>query len=206
VSVPRGLAPRTLDVSGLPKVALGRRNVSWLGNVLYMTIAGTIFALLIATYFYLRARMIEWPPGGHPPPALRYGLINAVVFLLSLAPARYIKVNAFKGRRHAMSIGLIVLIFFGALAIFFRIFEFGRLNCNYADNAYASAIWVLLCLHTGHLITEWLETLAVFGISLTDKMEGMRFADAGINTDYWYFVVATAFATDLVIYGTTRWL
>lgn len=202
----RELTPRTLDVSGLPEVAVGSQNVSWLGNVLFLTIEGVMFALLIATYFYLRTRMTEWPPGGHPPPALRYGMINAALFLFSLAPARYIKRKAFQGERHAMSLGLMVLIFFGALTIFFRVFEFGSLHCNYSDNAYASAIWVLLGLQTGHLITEWLETIAVFCISLTDKMEGMRFADAGMNSDYWYFVVATALLTDLVIYGTTRWL
>ncbi len=200
------LAPRTLDVSGLPQVAFGRQNVSWLGNVLYMTIEGTMFALVIATYFYLRTRMIEWPPGYHAPPILRYGMINAVLFLLSLAPARYIKAKAEKGERTGISIGLIALILFGALAIFFRVFEFGSLNCNYTDNAYASAIWVLLGLHTGHLITEWFETITVFCISLTNRMEGMRFADAAMNTDYWYFVVATAFATDIILYGTTRWL
>jgi hypothetical protein len=61
-------------------------------------------------------------------------------------------------------------------------------------------------MHTGHLITEWIETLAIFGISLTYKMEGTRLVDAAINSDYWYFVVATAMATDFVIYGTTRLL
>jgi heme/copper-type cytochrome/quinol oxidase subunit 3 len=206
MSSARQLAPRTLDVSRLPEVAIGRQNVNWLGNVLFLTIEGTMFALLIATYFYLRTRMTEWPPGGHPPPALRYGLINAFLFLLSLVPARYIKRKAYQGKRHAMSIGLMVLIFFGALTIFFRIFEFGSLQCIYSDNAYASAIWVLLGLHTGHLVTEWCETIVVFCISLTDKMEGMRFADVAMNSDYWYFVVCTALITDLIIYGTTRWL
>ncbi|PYV78435.1 MAG: cytochrome C oxidase subunit III, partial [Acidobacteria bacterium] len=45
-----------LDVSGLPSVAFGRSNTSWLANVFYMTIEGTMFALLFASYFYLRTR------------------------------------------------------------------------------------------------------------------------------------------------------
>jgi len=37
-------------------------------------------------------------------------------------------------------------------------------------------------------------------------MEGTRLADAAINSDYWYFVVVTAWIVDLLIYGTTRFL
>src|SRR5690348_3802716 len=88
-----------LDVSGLPEVAFGHRNVSWLGNVLYMTIEGVMFALLVATYFYLRTRSIDWPPGGQPGPLLRYGLPSTAVFLLSLLPARWVQKRAPAGDR-----------------------------------------------------------------------------------------------------------
>ena len=77
-----------LDVSGLPSVAFGKSNTTWLGNVLYMMIEGTMFALLFATYFYLRTRTDHWPPV-QSPPLLTYGVINAIVFLLSLIPARF---------------------------------------------------------------------------------------------------------------------
>ena len=39
-----------------------------------------MFALMFATYFYLRTRSTDWPPG-HLPPALKYGAANAVIFL-----------------------------------------------------------------------------------------------------------------------------
>jgi cytochrome c oxidase subunit III len=196
----------TLDVSKLPNVMFGHRNVTWLGNVLYMTIEGAMFALVIATYFYLRTRSIEWPPGRQLAPDVSYGIANAVVFLLSLIPARWIQNQAPSGDRRKLRLGLMVLALFGVAAIVLRVFEFGSLNCRWSDNAYASAIWILLGLHTGHLITEWIETLAIFGISLTYRMEGTRLVDAAINSDYWYFVVATAILTDLVLYGTTRFL
>ena len=72
----------TLDVSGLPSFAFGHRNTTWLANVFYMAIEGMMFALMFATYFYLRTRSTDWPPG-HLPPALKYGMANLVVFLLS---------------------------------------------------------------------------------------------------------------------------
>jgi heme/copper-type cytochrome/quinol oxidase subunit 3 len=195
-----------LDVSDLPTVAFGPRNVTWLGNVFYMAIEGAMFAFLIATYFYLRARSIHWPPEHQNPPALRYGIANAIMFLCSLAPARWIQLRARTFDRGNVRAGLGTLALFGLAAIILRAFEFSALHCRWSDNAYASAIWVLIGLHTGHLITEWIETLAIFGISLTSKMEGSRMVDAAINSDYWYFVVATAMAADFVIYITARFV
>jgi heme/copper-type cytochrome/quinol oxidase subunit 3 len=56
------IRPLTLDVSGLPSVAFGEHNTTWLANVFYMTIEGMMFALMFATYFYLRTRVQHCPP------------------------------------------------------------------------------------------------------------------------------------------------
>ncbi len=205
--MPEGYNDRpSLDVSELPTTMFGHRNINWLGNVFYMTIEGTMFALLIASYFYLRTRSMEWPPGGHAPPSLRYGLANAVLLLLSLVPARYIQRRAANGERTAVQLGLIVLALCATASIALRAFEFGTLQCRWTDNAYASIIWVLLGIHTGHLVTEWIETAVITAISFTDKMQASQFADADINSDYWYFVVVAAMVVDLLIYGATRWI
>jgi hypothetical protein len=67
-------------------------------------------------------------------------------------------------------------------------------------------VWSLVGLHTGHLITEFLETVTILGVSFTSRMEGTRLADAAINSDYWYFVVVSAVLVDLVVYGAARLL
>ena len=59
-----------LDVSGLPIVVFGHRNVSWLGNVFYMLIEGMMFALVIASYFYL-AHPLRHLASRRPRPAIR---------------------------------------------------------------------------------------------------------------------------------------
>jgi cytochrome c oxidase subunit III len=195
-----------LDVSGLPSVSIGHRNVSWLGNVFYMTIEGTMFLLVIASYFYLRERSVNWPPAPQMPPALRYGVTNSVILLASLIPARWIQTQAFAGNRSKVRWGLLILAIFALFSIAVRWFEFTALNCRWTDNAYASTIWVLLGIHTGHLITEWIETSVIFGIACTRKMEGNRFADASSNSDYWYFVVATGLVCNFIIYASPRFL
>jgi cytochrome c oxidase subunit 3 len=195
-----------LDVSELPTHIFGHRNINWLGNMFYMTIEGTMFALLIASYFYLRIRSTEWPPGGHSPPDLRFGLANAVLLMLSVVPARFIQRRAANSDREAVQLGLILLIACATVSIVLRAFEFRTLQCRWTDNAYASMIWVLLGMHTGHLITECIETAVITAISFTNKTQASQFVDADVNSDYWYFVVIAAMFVDALIYGTTRWL
>jgi cytochrome c oxidase subunit III len=195
--------PLTLDVSGLPSVAFGPSNTTWLANVFYMAIEGMMFALMFASYFYLRTRTQDWPPG-HLPPAITYGAINAAVFLISVVPARWVQKRAPAGDRPAIRNGLIILSLFALGATVVRVFEFASLNCRWSDDAYSSTVWVLIGLHTGHLLTELIETLVLAVMSFTRKMEGTRLADAAINSDYWYFVVITGLIVDLLIYGSTR--
>jgi heme/copper-type cytochrome/quinol oxidase subunit 3 len=197
--------PLTLDVSGLPSVAFGHRNTSWLANVFFMAIEGMMFALMFATYFYLRTRSTHWPPG-HLPPDLKYGALNAMVFLVSILPAWIVKRRAPERDRRAVRNGLIVLAMFALAATVFRVFEFSALNCRWTDDAYSSTVWVLIGMHSGHLATELIETLVLLVMSFTAKMEGTRLADAAINSDYWYFVVVTGLIIDFLIYGTTRFL
>lgn len=195
----------TLDVSGLPSVAFGRRNTTWLANVFYMAIEGMMFALMFATYFYLRTRSTNWPPG-QLPPALKYGMANAVVFLLSIIPAWLVRKRAPEIDRSAVRNGLLVLSFFALVATILRVFEFSALNCRWTDDAYSSTVWVLIGMHSGHLLTELIETVVLLIVSFTPRMEGTRLADAAINSDYWYFVVVTGLIMDVLIYGTTRFL
>jgi cytochrome c oxidase subunit III len=195
--------PLTLDVSGLPSLAFGPSNTTWLANVFYMAIEGMMFALMFASYFYLRTRTQDWPPG-HLPPAITYGAINAAVFLISVVPARWVQKRAPAGDRPAIRNGLIILSLFALGATVVRVFEFASLNCRWSDDAYSSTVWVLIGLHTGHLLTELIETLVLAVMSFTRKMEGTRLADAAINSDYWYFVVITGLIVDLLIYGSTR--
>jgi cytochrome c oxidase subunit 3 len=195
-----------LDVSKLPSVSIGHRNISWLGNVFYMAIEGTMFLLVIASYFYLRSRSIDWPPAPQVPPIVAYGIANGAILLLSLVPARWIQLRALGSDRIRVRTGLFVLAALALASILLRWFEFGALNCRWTDNAYASTIWVLLGIHTGHLITEFIETFVISIIACTSKMEGTRFADAHTNSTYWYFVVVWAMVCDFVIYAAPRFI
>ncbi len=196
---------KTLDVSGLPNVVFSHRTLIWWGTAGLMVIEGTMFAITVASYFFLRTRVTDWPPGLNPP-SLVWGSINLAIFVVSVAPAIWTQKVAEKGDRRATFIGLVIMSLVGVANMFVRVFEFPGLNCMWDSNAYASITWMLLGLHTVHLVTDWYDTVVLTVLFWTGPLEGKRFSDASENSDYWYFVVLTWIPIYLVIYWAPRWL
>ena len=194
-----------LDVSRLPTVLFGRRSVTWCGIIGMMAIEGTVFALMIASYFYLHSRTVEWPPHTNPPD-LFWGTLNTIIFLASVIPNEWYRRRAKKGDLRAMQIGLVILTLFGIATVVVRYFELRHLNCDWSLDAYGSAVWMLMGLHITHLLTDLVDTVVLAVLFFTPLVEGKRFMDASENADYWYFVVVSWMPIYLVLYWAPRWL
>lgn len=194
---------RALDVSQLPTVVFSHRSLMWWGTLGVMAIEGTVFALSIMAYFYLRSHQQTWPITSRPP-ALRWGTINTVVILASVWPA----VMAEKaGRRmdlRATRRWLVASSLFGVAFCLVRILEFATINCRWDSNAYGSVTWLLLGLHTTHIVTDLFDTLVLTVLFFTGPLDGKRFVDVSENSFYWYFVVAAWIPIYLVIYWGAR--
>ena len=67
---------RLLDVSSLELGTADSRSTIWWGNLSMMAIEGTMFAMLIATYLYLRVANLDWPPNTVVNPDLTLPTIN----------------------------------------------------------------------------------------------------------------------------------
>lgn len=197
--------PALLDVSKLPNVVFGLRSITWWGIMGMMAIEGMVFALMIASYFYLHSRSVEWPPHSNPPD-LFWGSLNTVIFLVSAIPNEWYRRRARKGDKSAVQIGLIVLSLFGIANVVVRYFELWHLNTDWSIDAYGSAVWTLIGLHILHLLTDLVDTIVLTVLFFTPMVEGKRFMDAAENADYWYFVIASWVPIYLVIYWAPRWL
>ncbi len=194
---------RELDVSDLPTVVFGHRSIIWLGTIGMMMIEATAFALVVASYFYLRTRSNGWPPGLQPPNLL-FGTANTLLFLGSLFPNAWTKKRGEAGDLRGAQIGLVVMVLLGLGNIALRWFEFRNLNSTWDANAYASVTWTLLGLHTVHLLTDWFDTAVLTVLMFSGLAEGKRFMDVSENSDYWYFVVFTWLPIYAVLYFAPR--
>jgi heme/copper-type cytochrome/quinol oxidase subunit 3 len=194
-----------LDVSHLPTYAYGHRSLMWWGTVGIMLIEGTVFALTIAAYFYIRTRVETWPPGAASPNLL-WGSLNTLILLLSLAPNRWAKKAAEKENLAQVRFALVVALAFAAAFLLVRVLEFQTLNVRWDTNAYGSVVWMLMGLHTAHLLTDVLDTVVLMVLMFTGPLEGKRFVDVSENSLYWYFVVLTWLPIYAVIYLGPRFL
>jgi heme/copper-type cytochrome/quinol oxidase subunit 3 len=192
---------RTLDVSSLPAGGFGARSLMWWGTAGIMLIEGQAFALAIGVYFYVRTLSPAWPPDGVMPPDLIWGTVNTGVLLLSSIPNQLARWAAERIDLKGVRLWMVVCLVFGAIFNVVRFLEFQHLQVSWMRNAYGSAVWLLLALHTTHIVTDFLDSAVLTLLMFIGPIEEKRYVDISENAVYWYFVVFTW----LPIYGVIYW-
>jgi heme/copper-type cytochrome/quinol oxidase subunit 3 len=199
----RRVRKEVIDVLELPSYAFGPRTLMWWATAGMIAIEAMFFSLAAFSYFYVRTLVDTWPPAV-PPPDLLWGTLNLVLMLASTVPNHATKKLTEKedlpGLRRTMGIGLC----FAAAFLFVRILEFTALNCRWDTNAYGSAVWMLLGLHTVHLLTDFGDTFLLWRLMGTGPIEGKRFVDVSENAFYWYFVVIAWVPIYAIVYLAPR--
>lgn len=195
-------ARATVDVTHLPDHAFGSRSIMWWSTMSIIAIETTVFALSIAGYFYLQGNEHEWPPGSYLPPGRFWGTVNVFILLVSLIPNQLVK-NAAENKDVAkVRLWMPIADLFAVAFVVVRGLEYFQLNVSWDDNAYGSATWTLLSLHTVHLVTDLLDSLVLTVLVFTRHgYESRRLVDVAENAFYWYFVVLSW----LPIYGVIYW-
>jgi cytochrome c oxidase subunit I+III len=148
---PEGALPVSSVVNGKAKPPF------YYGMLLFVVIEAVEFLALIASYFYLRSTMSDWPPGDMQLPTLLIPTIATILMVASGIPT-YLGDHAIKKNdRRGLIINLIVT---AALEIGFMVLlidHIRALNFDWTKNAYASAFYVLIITHlifTGIMILE----------------------------------------------------
>lgn len=194
-----------LDVSELPNHAFGPKGLIWWGTIGFMLIEGSMLALHLVTYYFLRTRVAEWPPS-LPNPDVTYGTINTLVMLASIVPNQLAKSAAERYDLRAVRIWIVACVAFGIAFIILRWFEFTSLASRWDSNAYGSIVWVTMGMHTAHVVADVVDTAVLAVLMFTAHTEKPRFVDVSENALYWYFIVGTWIPIYLTIYFAPRWL
>ncbi|GAA3065516.1 cytochrome c oxidase subunit 3 [Rhizobium viscosum] len=192
------------DLTNLPPHGLGTASLTWWGTLAFMLIEGTGFALSIVVYLYLMSLTPQWPLNA-PPPDLLAGTVLTVLLVASLLPNILIARWAREQDLPKVRIGLIVMSLFGAAPLTPRFFEFSAMHIKWDQNAYGSIVWVMLGLHTTHILTDLIETLVLTCLMFSRHGDNpRRFGDVSDNAMYWNFVVATWLPMYVCLYWAPR--
>ena len=196
------MSTQDIDVARLPTYVYGSRSMMWWGTMGLMLIEGTVFAITVVVYFYLRSHSSTWPVNRAP--ELFWGGVNTAIMLGSLLPNWLAKRAAEREDKQGARKWLVACLFFALAFLVVRVFEFGALNTRWDSNAYGSVVWMLLALHTTHLVTDTIDTAVLAVLMFTGPLEGKRFVDVSENAMYWYFVVGSWLPIYAVIYWGAR--
>jgi len=179
----------TDDLSELPTSKFGTSSLTWWGILGFMVIEGAGFALAFAAYFFIMGHEQGWPPEARKAPELLYGTLFTIIILLSEYPNTLIKKAARARDVPTIRTLMPVMIAVGVLLLVIRGFEFNNLNCRWTDDAYSSIIWAILLLHTVHILTDWMDTIVLWALMMTDVgWEPRRLVDTDENSLYWRYV------------------
>jgi cytochrome c oxidase subunit III len=192
-----------LDVREMPSFDFGTRSLMWWGTAGLMLIEGTVFALAMVTYFYLRSHSDLWPMRS-PPPDLLWGTFNTVVMLVSAWPNQLAKRAATKLDVNGVRLWLVVTTVLELLTLVVRGLELTALNVRWDADAYGSIVWMIMMLHTTHLITDSWDTTVLAALFFKGPLEGKRFVDVSENSVYWDFVILSWLPIYAVIYFGAR--
>ena len=192
-----------LDVKHLPTFAFGTRSPMWWGTLGMIVVEGMVFALTIMAYFYLRSRSPVWPQDSLPPDLL-WGTVNVILMLASGVPNWWTKRAAEQLDLLRVRIGMAICVLFGVASLLVRIAEFNTLNVRWDASAYGSVVWMLMGLHTTHLLTDTYDSIVLGVLMWAGPLEGKRFVDVAENAGYWYFVVVSWLAVYAVVFWGAR--
>ena len=192
-----------LDVGALPTDAFGHRSLMWWATMCMIAIEGMAFALSISGYLYLKGRVPHWPPGLSSP-GLFWGTVNVAILVVSAWPNLLARRAAERFDLSRVRLWMAVALGFALAFNVVRFLEFRHLNVRWDTNGYGSVTWLLLGLHTVHVLTDFLDSTVLAAVMFCGRLDENRFVDVSENAMYWNFVVLSWLPIYAVIYLAPR--
>ncbi|HEX5385755.1 MAG TPA: cytochrome c oxidase subunit 3 [Gemmatimonadales bacterium] len=205
MSAPSAIRP-VVDLSDLPSVAFGSRDVLWWGVIGFMIVEGMTLACAAAAWFFLQRDAAAWPPPGTPLPGLVIPTINLAILLASLVPYGILDRAAKRLDAPATTRWLWISTAFGAATVVLRWFELRAVHVSWDGSGYGSAVWAVLVGHYTLLIVDLLETGTSAVIFAAGDYEPKHFPDASDNVFYTRFMVLVWVPLYAMVYLLPRWI
>jgi heme/copper-type cytochrome/quinol oxidase subunit 3 len=176
------------DTPAQPPVAAHRADVAWWGMLLFLINEATLFASLIASYFFLATANASWPPAGIEKPALHLPLMMTAALLASSGVLIHAERGLEQGKRHRYRLGVLGTIALGLAFLAMQLAEYRHklATLGPTQSSYGSIFYTITGLHGAHVL---------FGIlflswALARERGGAGAQTAGLRNAslYWHFV------------------
>ena len=179
----------------------------WWGMVLLVATEATLFAVLLASYFYIRFKTSGgWPPDGISDPKLLRAFVMTVLLAGSAVFMYAAETGIRRGSQRALVVGLGATFLLGLAFLGLQVWETVVVAREFTPktDAYGSLVFTITGAHSAHLVVGlllviWIQARAWFGAYSPRRHLGVQMAAI-----YWYFVVAVQLAIFVSLYLTPR--
>jgi heme/copper-type cytochrome/quinol oxidase subunit 3 len=196
----------TVDFDALPVEISGHKAPGWWGMVLLIVTEASLFACLIASYFYLRSGAHVWPLGGLEKPKLPRPILMTCLLLASSAPMAWADISIRRGNVRNLRIGLALSFVLGAAFLSIQALEYHDLTFSLHTNAYSSIFLTTTSLHGMHVIGGLLATGYTFVRACLGHFRPGRNLAVQNTALYWHFVDAVWIVIFTSLYLSPRFL
>lgn len=181
------------------------RTTAWWGVAMVILTESTVFAILLAAYFFLRAASTAWPPPGVELPDLKTAVPASFLLWGSSLPIFAVEAAARRGRWGVVRAGLLVSWLMGATFVAITLKDFQALHFGWRDHAYGSIFYTIVGLHALHLVVGLSMSLVVQAKSWLGRYSPERHASLGVFSLYWHFVDLVWLAVFPSLFLSVRW-
>jgi heme/copper-type cytochrome/quinol oxidase subunit 3 len=179
-----------------------------------LLIETVMFAILVATYFYIRPNFEQWPPpqpnflppSFDPVPDIFWGTANLLVIIAAAACMVVADRAALRFNKNLTLLGGILTVCLGLVAIVLRTYEFHGTKFRWDDNAYASVVWGILVMHLIHLMVGVIEDTLMFCYITVYGLDDKHARDVRVTAVYWYWIAGIWIPLYAIIYFGPYWL
>jgi heme/copper-type cytochrome/quinol oxidase subunit 3 len=185
------------------EVPTGRRP-GWWGMVLALASDVSLFASLVAGYYYVRfVTSPTWPPPGDPLPKLATASIMTGLLVVSVLPLAYADLGLKRGSRPRLVLGALLTALLGAAFVVLETFEWAdELTTSWpTKDAYGSFFYAITGFHWVHIALGVLALLMFVVAAPAGRMGRGHHVVIRVFSLYWY----TSVVVWVVIYAALYW-
>lgn len=195
-----------LDVRTLSPYSYRTDGTLWWGMMGMIAIEAAVFAMLGASYLYLKTQNTDWPLGGYDVPKLLLPSINTGILVGSSFVMHWADKGAELNDQRRLRVGMVVAALLATLFLVLKYVEYSDVPYSWDSNAYGSIVWMIIGFHSAHVIVLLMKTVVVTTMAMRGYFDPHRRMGVIINGIYWHFVVAVWVPLYVLLYWSPRWL